>query len=300
MPRINIEDTLFKDSRFIDLLIKIGDQDKALGIIVRAFMTAQSHFLSTDNDRLIPLEDWRRQRCSDILIEVGLAIKKSGGIYVCGSEKQFSWLLQRQAAGKATKSRKKSKKKRSTTDVNGTKRNETGESGSERVETSNSFSFSSSNSFSDSDSDSSSKNKSTFTKVKGAAKSERNTAKVKVKKPGTDNSNAIAYFCDLWKSKYGVKTSPSITKKEAGIVKRIAESMGLEKTKEFMEAYFAMPDSWVIKQAHPITLLDTKKMEVHRFMQSGKFISGRDVRTIERKVANKTLFDKFEGGANGN
>ena len=117
------------------------------------------------------------------------------------------------------------------------------------------------------------------------------------KKKGTATSEAIAYYCDLWKMKYGVKTSPSITGKEAGIIKRMVQSMHLERTKNFMDAYFAMPDAWLIKQAHPIALMETKKMEVHRFMQSGQHVSSRDSRNIERNSQNKTLFDKFEEGA---
>lgn len=103
MARINIEDSLFKDSRFIDLMIKIGDKDAALGKIVRAFIVAQSHYLSTDNDRLIPKSEWKKQGCSDDLLDVGLAEEKKKGIYVFGSDDQFKWLLQRQNAGKSPK-----------------------------------------------------------------------------------------------------------------------------------------------------------------------------------------------------
>lgn len=106
MARINIEDSLFKDSRFLKLVIKTGDQDKALGMVVWAFMIAQKHFLTdvndslaTASDRLIPIEDWKKQGCSDLLIEVGLAEKRGNGVYVSGSENQFKWLIQRQIAG---------------------------------------------------------------------------------------------------------------------------------------------------------------------------------------------------------
>lgn len=129
----------------------------------------------------------------------------------------------------------------------------------------------------------------------GLRTSKKKSSKSK-KKKGTATSDAIAYYCDLWKIKYGAKTSPNITGKESGIIKRMVQSMHLERTKDFMDAYFAMPDAWLIKQAHPIALMETKKMEVHRFMQSGQHVSSRDSRNIERKSQNKTLFDKFEEG----
>lgn len=140
MARINIEDSLFKDARFLDLMIKTGNRDMALGMVVRAFMVAQSHFLTTDNDRLIPIEDWKKQGCSDLLIEVGLAEIRGKNVYVSGSEKQFAWLIQRQNAGKSPKTKKKKRP------LTGLKRNLTEANGSERVETSISNSISISNS----------------------------------------------------------------------------------------------------------------------------------------------------------
>jgi hypothetical protein len=106
MARINIEDSLFRDGRFLDLIIKAGDKDKALGMLVRAFIVAQAHYLTDVSEcladasaRLIPLNDWKKQGCSDLLIEVGLAEQRGSYIYVSGSERQFKWLIQKQKAG---------------------------------------------------------------------------------------------------------------------------------------------------------------------------------------------------------
>lgn len=100
MARINIEDSLFKDSRFIDLCIHFKDKQKSLGCLVWAFIVAQKHYLNEENDRLIPYDEWKTQGCDDVLINLGFAEKKDNGIYVCGSEKQFAWLIQRVEAGR--------------------------------------------------------------------------------------------------------------------------------------------------------------------------------------------------------
>jgi len=100
VARINVEDDLFKDQRFFELASKIGGVQNALGAIVWAFIVAQKHYKNEASDRLIPLSEWKRQLCSDYLIEAGLAIEKEKGVYVCGSDEQFSWITQRVEAGR--------------------------------------------------------------------------------------------------------------------------------------------------------------------------------------------------------
>lgn len=100
MARINIEDSLFKDPRFMKLMIKVWDRHKALGMVTDAYILAQQHYLNEESGRLIPLESWAHSELGDALILCGLAVAEKEGIYVCGSEKQFKWLLQRQNAGR--------------------------------------------------------------------------------------------------------------------------------------------------------------------------------------------------------
>jgi len=100
MARINIEDSLFKDDRFTDLVIKLQSRTMALGALVEAFILAQKFYLATASDRLIPHAEWARLKHGQDLIECGLAESFEGGVYVRGSENQFSWLIQRQEAGR--------------------------------------------------------------------------------------------------------------------------------------------------------------------------------------------------------
>lgn len=113
MARINIEDTLFEDPRFTELLIKLGSRETAVGSLVLAWRVAQKCFLASD--RFIPLELWTKQRLKDEIIEVGLATRSDRFIKMAGIEDQFKWLTQRQQAGqkggiKSGVNRKKSKR----------------------------------------------------------------------------------------------------------------------------------------------------------------------------------------------
>lgn len=97
MARINIEDSIYKDARFIELCNKLNSIDMAIGALVRAWSIAQRHY--TKPEKFIPLDEWRKQRLRDELIEVGLATASESLIRMAGIDDQFKWLLQRQAAG---------------------------------------------------------------------------------------------------------------------------------------------------------------------------------------------------------
>lgn len=100
----------------------------------------------------------------------------------------------------------------------------------------------------------------------------------------SDNAALIAHYCEQWADRYGGK-SPDIDGKDARLLKMIRSRMGLEKAKEFIDAYFAMPDSFVVKAAHPVNLLQVKKMEVQRFLNSGQFITQKQARDVDSDVA---------------
>lgn len=97
MARINVEDDLFGDFRFENLVEKLGDLEKAIGKMVRLWKVAQKYWVPHKN--LIPHEVFERGPWQTVL-EVGLATKRETGYYVSGSEHQFQWLIQCALAGK--------------------------------------------------------------------------------------------------------------------------------------------------------------------------------------------------------
>jgi len=105
LARINIEDSIFKDQRFIDLCILCGDSNTALGQLVFVWINAQKYFNSHGE---IPNEAWVTQKLSENVIKVKLAERSSTGVRVCGQKEQFAWIKQASDAGKkSAESRKK-------------------------------------------------------------------------------------------------------------------------------------------------------------------------------------------------
>lgn len=98
MARINIEDSLFRDHRFMDFIIKMKNPDAALGALVRAWILAQKWYLTPE--KTIPIADWEKQRLPSEIIEVGLAEISDGKVRVVGIDDQFAWLEQRVIAGR--------------------------------------------------------------------------------------------------------------------------------------------------------------------------------------------------------
>lgn len=98
MARINIEDSLYQDHRFLSLCIKFGSIETALGAMVRVWSVAQKFYVL--DDRKIPREEWVKQGLNDAVIEVGLAENVDGRVRVAGVDEQFKWLLQRIEAGR--------------------------------------------------------------------------------------------------------------------------------------------------------------------------------------------------------
>lgn len=138
MARLNIEDDLWKDGRFLRLAVRVGDHFKAVGMVVMAWSVAQKYWLN--GERPIPRPVFDRE-LDPVLIEMELAeVSAEGDVYIRGSREQFAWLVQRREAGRSGGLR--SGKTRLETIKEKTKRNEAEASGTKRGEPSYSLSIS--------------------------------------------------------------------------------------------------------------------------------------------------------------
>lgn len=97
MPRINVDDSLFKMRSWTNLIVALGDREKALGALVWAWITAQRFWYP--ERKLIPRDVWVDEGLCDEIIQAGLAEDGEAGVYVHGSEEQFKWLFDNQAKG---------------------------------------------------------------------------------------------------------------------------------------------------------------------------------------------------------
>jgi hypothetical protein len=100
VARVNIEDSIYKDLRFIRLAMALGgDVDRAIGALVRAWSLAQEWYLKTP-DRMIPLAEWRAKEINQAVIDVGLAELVGDRVRIRGADEQFKWLLAASKNGK--------------------------------------------------------------------------------------------------------------------------------------------------------------------------------------------------------
>lgn len=97
MARVNIEESIFSDARFIQLCVSRGGLEQALGSLVMVWIEAQKHYLTHGE---IPNESWIKQRLCEDVVTCGLAERSLTGIRVKGQDEQFGWLRQTHAAGK--------------------------------------------------------------------------------------------------------------------------------------------------------------------------------------------------------
>lgn len=91
MPRINIDDSLFNDHRFIELSLKCGNQYLAVGSLYYLWRAAQKYWVP--DKKLIPITIFKKLLHADLFEEVGFVKRKRSGFYVHGSEDSFRWLL---------------------------------------------------------------------------------------------------------------------------------------------------------------------------------------------------------------
>lgn len=104
----------------------------------------------------------------------------------------------------------------------------------------------------------------------------------------------IAWYCERFKTRWG--NNPPIQPKDAGIAGRLAKGLSAEKQALYLDAYFAMPDAWVIKAKHPINLFESKLNEISVFAQSGTFTTMRQARDADSSASNAILLEKVRRG----
>lgn len=98
MARINIEDDLYTQRGWFDLLIALKSPDTAIGALVRAWTFAQKYYFP--NREPIPKDVWKNERLSDELINAGFAIETEEGVMMTGNETRFQWLFSASEKGK--------------------------------------------------------------------------------------------------------------------------------------------------------------------------------------------------------
>lgn len=289
MARINIEDELYKDARFLTLVSKVG-LDAAIGSIVRAFTVAQKYWLK--NESKIPAEVWKKQMLNQGLVDVGLATLHGDGYYVAGSKEQFAWLIKLKESGK--KGGDLSGKIRSN------KNNELPPSSGEATlkpplslcNPLYSLLSSPSSNLNSHDSLLSQKSEN-FEDMANLIHIESKKKRRKAE-PSAGVQSLIAHYCDLWFSKY--KASAPISGRSAGCFKTLVRDHGLEKATLFVDAFMQMNDSWYATKRHDISALLANLNAVAQFAETGRMFTKREINDLDRSSTNQETLRALEAG----
>lgn len=239
MARINVEDSIFRDARFLNLCVRVGDSQKALGQLVFAWILAQRFYLS--NDGLIQKKEWDAQGIGDDLIHCGLAELINNSVRMKGIDEQFAWLRQRSDAGKMN---------RPLTTVND---RSSADVGTRRETSSSSSSFlkdlrkknkqkKESPAAAPIASDSVESSGDQFLIFGEAEKSgEHASGGVET---GIGTNRFIAAYVGAIKKRFGENAKPAILGREAKEAKQVVAQLGLERAIELVEYYVASDEPW--------------------------------------------------------
>jgi len=267
LARVNIEDSLLKDTRFIDLCIHFADKQKALGALVWAFIIAQKHYLDESNDRLIPLNEWQRSGCEMKLIDFDFAEIREKGVYVFGSEKQFAWLVQRSEAGKKGGGSNRIKQQNTATvDQRPT-----------TVEQPPSSFLSSPSSF------------------LSSLTQEKNKKRKKEIIAADRSGGSLVWdsYRDAFVARYGVE--PVRNAKVNAMCSQIAKRLGKDST-EVVRFYLKHNEGWYLKRQHDLGCLLQAAESLHTQWQRGQAVTGAQVRSFEKQSTNLDLLEKVKAG----
>jgi len=265
-----IDDSIFRDTRFLNLVAKIGDPEKAMGTMLNAWMTA---FEFWKNKHPIPRSTWVERGLNDLLIDVGLArYQGDDAIYVSGTERMNEWyhkLIEKGRKGGL----KSQANRRSTARAKSTR-------AKPKQPT---YTYPYTYPVSVTDTDEASTNASHSTKA-GPLSEKTN-----------HYGNAIAWFCSEYKRRYN--SQYRITGKDAGTIKRLCDGLGSEDVyKRIVTAYLDMPDQWFVNKRHDVTTLEANLAKVSQFEQSGQMVTQAQLKDLDRNTTNKALLEKIRRG----
>ncbi len=297
LPRINIEQSLFTERGWLDLVVELGDADKALGALIRAWTVAQRYWRTSDDG--IPKSEWKKQKLNDAIIGK-LADDRGDFIYVHGSREQFDWLRQRSEAGKKggvegariTNEKRwgKSAPENAFVEIiDDSVERESSKIEQNRPSSSYSLSPSSSSSFSPSD----------LNLPTGSA-SQTPARKPKAPKAPPISGETWEAYRGAYLRRYGIEPvrNATVNSQLANFVKRI----GQEESPAVASFFISHSDAFYVKSGHAVGLLVKDAESLRTQWALGKTVTMADAREAERRQGNLNAFAKHltpKGEANG-
>lgn len=281
MARINVEDSLWSDARFLKLCAKLGDEFRAVGVIVLAWKLAQK-FWCPDRSP-ISNEAFFDAGLPEELISSGLALRTEDGIMMRGSEEHFKWWFERREAGKkGGEAAKKSRSEAAEAELHLSSSSaiaelhlgsSTAQANHQQKVPSSSFSFSGSKKRKE-------RKKNTGEPPEKSGAPENLPQNSAAQKTGRD---LVAVYCECWQKTYRSKKSPVIMPHHGKMLKDLGLRAGAA-AEQMIRAFLAMPDTWFVTKRHDIPTLMSNLNAVTQFIETGMMVSKSQLRDTDEKL----------------
>lgn len=265
MARVNVESSLYKDIRFINLVLALGDLDTAIGALVRAWTLGQEYWKNSDNG--IPVTVWKEQKLKQQIIDSGLAEMRGEFVYIRGSIERFGWIRERVESGRrggvarcgidnhSTKSQAKLSK---------TKQNEA----------SYSLSLSSSKK-----------------KKNRLHESSQSSLVVKPESKelttGMKTNSVIGAYVTAYQKRYSA--DPPITGWAAGQLKNLTKTVSPSDLMQLVQVYVQMDEPYYLKRAHDLGTFITDLTKISTAWQTGRIPGARETHDEEMERLKEEL-----------
>jgi hypothetical protein len=286
MPRVNVEDELFRDQRFIDLMIALGDSDKALGALVRCWIVAQKFWKHSDNG--VPKVEWAKQRLRQEIIDVGLAEDRGDFVFVVGSHVHFAWLRSKVESGirSGEVRAKKAEAKRASRETI-TENRERSRTMVERTRTSSSPSLSSSFSLSSSSSDSNTQED-----------EDKNLSGARPKKPADPGEPFRKATWEAYSSAYWARyqAKPLRDARVNAQIKSFCSRVPQEDAAAIARFYVEHGDFFYVKNRHPVDLLLRDASKLYTEWQTGVRSTRQEAMGSEQSQGYRSQLERIARG----
>lgn len=298
MARINIEDSIFQNANYMDLILSVGCKFKAIGIITILFKEAQKYWVP--NRQPIPKQIFTKLGFPDSIIDLGFVDELNDGFYVKGSEDAFNWLIEKHEQAKEAGKRSAEVRKQnfgSAQPISNVKQESTNETrttversldSAERPSTSPNV-------------DPTEPNALTLTPTLSLTLTP--TLDINITKPPKKlkpdpitelNQKVWEAYSNAYFVRY--KTEPIRNAKINSQISQIAKRLGVEAI-EVVKFYLSHNDSFYLKNLHSLGLCLNSAESLRTQWARGRAITGRDVHNFEKSSSHQNLInDILENG----
>lgn len=251
MARINIDEEFWSDRRRPKLILKLGSEFMADGVMLTVWKLAELYWCPGKSP--IPIKAWDEAGIPDSVIEVGFAERRTDGIYVRGSEERFAWRFVRQEAGSKGGKAKASNAKQAVAKPSKKKQNVASSSLSSSLSSSSSVSSSTS------------------------------LNSVGSEPVGVAPSQAfIAAYSTAYKARYGEAARPSLDGKTVGLIKQFVQDTPIERAVLLVETFLTMNDAWFITKAHDFGTFRENLTKIGLALDTGRSSTATQARMAEK------------------